>query len=376
VSNGHSLLLWLDLPLQILLFSLYLSLPNTHTQWHFQHHFFRGLEESGGQNRFSVNLGQKHARQELTSDASRLQALKERLEWQDEGTESKKTRSSGASLLFWAVLADDLSSVRDILRSELKDINRGLTQSYPELTLFAKMTPLIMAMGFARWSVVEALVKAGANPLSTDKDGHDALMVAAAYGKDENNIRGWLKMYPQWNLERREATVGLTALLFAAGVGANKAKVVEALLEHGANPLTLCHTGASVVLFVALNPDSSPGLMQWLLHYSDGKLLPLLKLGNSPRTMQWRIIYSITQILARVGVRSRMVQEIASWEGRTPLHDAGFYGHLAIYDGLVRNGAPLDARTAQGLTPWQLMEKRYSGTIPEFFSRRDVREKW
>jgi hypothetical protein len=315
-------------------------------------------------------LGQKHAKQELTSDASRLQALKERLEWQDEGTESKRTRSSGASLLFWAVLADDFSSVREMLRSEMKDINRGLSQSYPELTLFAKMTPLMMAMGFARWGVVEALLNSGANPFSTDKDGHDALMVAASYGKDEKNIRGWLKMYPQWSLERREATVGLTALLFAAGIGANKAKVVEALLEHGANPLTLCNTGASLVLFVALNPDSSPDLMQWLLRYSDGKLLPLLKLGNSPRTMQWRIIFSITQVLARLGVRSKLVQEIASWEGRTPLHDAGFYGHLVIYDLLVRNGAPLDARTAQGLTPLQLTEKRHGGTIPDTFSRR------
>ncbi len=227
-----------------------------------------------------------------------------------------------------------------------------------------------MAMGFARWCVVEALLKAGANPFSTDKDRHDALMFAAMLGKDENNIRGWLKMYPQWSLERGDATIGMTALHFAAAVGVNKAKTVEALLEHGANPLTLTHTGASVVTCVALNPDSSPDLMQWLLHYSDGKLLPLLKLGNSPRTMQWRILYSSTQVLARVGVRSLVVQEIASWEGRTPLHDAGFFGHLAIYDVLVRNGAPLDARTAQGLTPLQLTEKRHGGTIPEMFSWR------
>jgi hypothetical protein len=324
-------------------------------------------------------LGQKHARQELTSDASRLQALKERLEWQDEGTESKRTRSSGASLLFWAVLADDLSSVKEMLRSEIKDINRGLIQSYPELTLFAKMTPLMMVMGFARWGVVGALLKAGGNPLSIDKDGHDALMCAAIFGQDEKNIRGWLKAYPQWNLERREATIGMTALHWAAAAGANKAKTVEALLEHGANPLTLCDFGASVVTFVAINPDSSPDLMQWLLHYSDGKLLPLLKLGNSPRTMHWRIIYSITQVLARVGVRRQVVQELASGEGRTPLHDAGVCGHLAICDVLVRNGAPLDARTAQGFTPLQFAEKMHKGTIPDTFSRRSGisgREKW
>jgi hypothetical protein len=269
----------------------------------------------------------------------------------------------------WAVLADDLSSVREILRSEMKDINRGLTQSHPKLTLLAKMTPLMMAMGFARWGVVEALLQAGANPFSTNKDGHDAFMIAAIFGKDENNIRGWLKMYPQWNLERREATVGATALTWAAGLGANKAKLVEALLEHGSNPLTLSHTGASVVHSAALNPDSSPDMLQWLLHYSDGKLLPMLQLGSSPRTVQWRIIYSITQALARVGVRRKVVQEIASWEGQTPLHFAGAMGHLAICDVLVKNGAPLEARTTQGHTPLQLTENRHGGTIPETFSR-------
>ncbi len=271
------------------------------------------------------------------------------------------------------MLADDLSSVREMLRmgTEMKDISRGLTRSshYPELSLFAKATPLIMAMGFARWGVVEALLKAGANPFSTDEDGHDALMFAAMYGEDEKNVRGWLKMYPQWNLERRDATAGMTALHFAAAAGANKAKVIEALLEHGANPLTLCHTGASVVSMVALNPDSSPELVQWLLHYSDRKLLPFLKLGCSPGAMKWRLIYSITQVLARAGVRSKLVQEFASWEGLTPLHTAGMMGHVAICGVLVRNGAPLEARTTQGLTPLQLTEKKHGGTIPETYSR-------
>jgi hypothetical protein len=105
----------------------------------------------------------------------------------------------------------------------MKDINRRLTQSFSELGLFAKMTPLMMATCFARWGVVEALLKARANPLSTDKDGHDALMIATIFGKDENNIRGWLKIYPQWNLERREATVDMTVLHWAASGGANKA---------------------------------------------------------------------------------------------------------------------------------------------------------
>ncbi len=52
---------------------------------------------------------------------------------------------AGASLLFWAV--------REMLRTEMKDINRVLIQSH-----------LMMSMGFARWGVVEALLKSGAKP--------------------------------------------------------------------------------------------------------------------------------------------------------------------------------------------------------------------
>jgi hypothetical protein len=60
-----------------------------------------------------------------------------------------------------------------------------------------------------------------------------------------------------------------------------KQKTVEAflLLEHGANPLTLAHTGASNShLCLPLNPDSSPDLIPWLLHYSDaGEVASLVK---------------------------------------------------------------------------------------------------
>jgi ankyrin repeat protein len=268
-------------------------------------------------------------------------------------------------LLFWAVLANDLSSVRERLRTASKDVHRGLTGSCPELSVYAKTTPLELAMGFARWDIVEVLLAAGANPFSLDANGHDALMVAAILGKDQN-IRGWLKTYPQWNLERREATIGLTALQWAVAVGGDdKANTIEALLEHGADPLTLDHAGGSVLSCAASNPDFPPKLMQRLLEFGDGKLLPLLTRGASPRAVQWRLVYSVARLLARVGVRNKLVQELATWEGKTPLHIAGVLGHLAVCKVLVRHGAPLGALSAQGLTPLQDTKKSYGGAIPD-----------
>ncbi len=312
-----------------------------------------------------MDLGERHSSLKLTGGESRLRALKERLCWQQEATERTLTNASGASLLFWAVMAGDLPSVREIVThaSSKKDIHRGLTASYPVLSLFARTTPLMIAMCFSRWEVVEALLDAGADPTARDVQRKDPLMWAAIYGNDAN-IRGWLQRYSQWNLERREATLGLTALHFSVITGTDKRKAVEALLEHGANPLAVAHNGAHLLGLAAINPDLSPDVMQWVLDFADGKARPLLQLGLRPRTLKWRGICAGARWLSRAGWKSKMVKELACFEGLTPLHDAGRLGHHRISSVLVRNGAPLEARTAQGLTPREISARFLGGTVP------------
>ncbi len=313
-----------------------------------------------------MNLGERHSSYEFKGDASRLQGLKERLRWQNDATELQLQKASGASLLFWAAMADDFSSVRELLRSESKEIDRGLTANFPELSIWAKTTPLIVAMAWARWALVEALLEAGAKPTLSDSQQKDALMWAALAGNEEN-IRGWIKRYPDWNLERREAEVGMTALHLAVVVGSHrqKQKAMEALLEHGADPLTIAHNGAHLLGLAAINPDCSPESMQWLLDWNNKKALPLLHLDLQPRTLKWRAILPTCRFLARIGLKSKLVNELASWEGLTPLHDAGRLGHHEISEVLARNGALLEARTAQGLTPLQVTAKFHGGTIPK-----------
>ncbi len=313
-----------------------------------------------------MDLGERHSSLKLTGGESRLRALKERLCWQHEAAERTLTNSSGASLLFWAVMAGDLPSVREIVThaSSKKDLHRGLTASYPALSLFARTTPLMIAMCFSRWEVVEALLDAGADPTVTDVQRKDPLMWAAIYGNDVN-IRGWLQRYSQWNLERREATLGLTALHFAVITGTDKRKAVEALLERGANPLAVAHNGAHLLGLAAINPDLSPDVVQWILDFADGKVRPLLQLGLRPRTLKWRGICAGARWLSRTGWwKSKMVNELACFEGLTPLHDAGRLGHHLISGVLVHNGAPLEARTAQGLTPRQISARFLGGAIP------------
>jgi hypothetical protein len=194
-------------------------------------------------------------------------------------------------------------------------------------------------------------------------------MWASFIGKD-TNIRSWMARFPDWNLERREVEVGMTALHFAAISGTNKRPTLELLLLKGANPLTVGDNGAHLLGFAAVNPDLLPEEMQWLLDYNGTEIRQHgLHLGIRPRTLKWRVIFSATRQLSRLGKTNKMVQELASWEGITPLHDAGRLGHHELADVLTAAGAPTEARTAQGLTPLQLAHVFHGGKVPELLKR-------
>jgi ankyrin repeat protein len=342
-----------------------------------QHHFFEGLEldHSDGANRLDtrVNLGEKHSSSDLGSDTDRLTALKERLGWRGEPVERQENRATGASLLSWAVMADDVASVRQLLCSGSKDVkknaNRKLTRGLPEYAIRFGTTPLMIAMAFARWRVVELLLEAGANPRARDPDGKDALMFAAAAGQrhelgKDANVPAWLKRFPNWDIDRRDSIAGLTALHFAVGVGARKKAIVEALLQGGANPVAIADNGAHVLGIAAINPDLSTELLQWLLDYDNGILLPLLSRGLQPRTVLWRLIFSTTRFLYYIGNRNKLVGELAGFQGLTPLHDAARLGHHAITAVLAAAGASVFALTAQGLSPVQLARRSHGGKAP------------
>ena len=209
----------------------------------------------------------------------------------------------------------------------------------------------------------------GADPMAGDARGQDALMWASFFGNDAN-ICSWMARFPDWNLERREVEVGMTALHFAAACGTNKRPTLELLLLKGANPLAVGDNGAHLLGFAAINPDLLPEEMQWLLDYNGTEIRQHgLYLGIRPRILKWRVIFLATRQLSRLGNTNKMVQELASWEGITPLHDAGRLGHHELADVLTAAGAPTEARTAQGWTPLQLAHVFYGGKVPKLLKR-------
>jgi hypothetical protein len=304
------------------------------------------------------------------SDATRLQILKKRLGWrEDSPAEQKEVKNTGASLLFWAAFADDLPSARQLLRVGCgPDLHRGLKKNIPQFTLVAKMNSLMMAMMFGRWAIVELLLKAGASPLVRDGEEKDALMWASLIG-NEANVASWLKMFPDWNLERRDSTVGMTALHWSAAIGANKKSTIKILLQRGADPLMYSSNGMTFLNYVVANPDLSGDVVQWILDYKDGIIRPLLHCGSCPQTLMWRATSSATRALCFFGVKSKMVKELAAWEGSTPLHYAARYGHYSLVALLVAAGAPVGAQTAQGLSPLQLTRQSHGGIAPRVFEK-------
>jgi ankyrin repeat protein len=328
-----------------------------------QHRFFEGLEgmhgaEKNGSRAFS-----------MTHIEYGVVALKKRLAWRDDDAERKETCSSGASLLFWAAAANDVFSVRELLRTGCKFVNRGLAKNTPELSACKNMTPLHAGMAFACWEVVELLLDGGADPMARDAKGSDSFMFASMFGKDAN-ICSWVARFPDWNLERREVDLGLTALHFAAMFGTNKRPTIELLLLSGANPLAVADTGTSLLGFAASNPDLLPEEMQWLLHYNGKEICQHgLHLKNRPQTFKWRVVYAATRLLSRLGNTNKMVRVLARWDGCTPLHDAGQMGHHGLAGVLTAAGASTEARTAQGLTPLQLAHVSHGGEASKLLEK-------
>jgi ankyrin repeat protein len=309
-------------------------------------------------------------------DEGRSEAFKAVLHWRDDEIERQQTKLTGASFLTWAVIANDLPCVRDVLKDHRlsrrsaqkeRDINTPIAKDLPQLPLMKGTTPLMLAMAMSRWEIVELLLDEGAEGWHiTDRMGLDCVMLAAMYGNSDN-VKGWLRRYPAWELERREKLCGFTALGMAVFMGcSNKLETVHALLDGGADPMALnCGVGVSLLHIAAINPDTSPELLQNLLDYKGGLLKPMLHVRNYPRSAEWRVRYWTARALARVGSNSKMATELAWYEGATPVQMAAGKGHL-VTTRLLRDAAiaPLASKNSQGRNAAELVYALHNGGPP------------
>ena len=314
----------------------------------------------------------------------RLEGFKHTVGWRGDSAEQQETITTGASLLLWSVLANDLPVVQELLRTQpmqaqpiqaqpmqaqpmqaqpmqvqpmlihdSANINRTIRASRPELCVWSKMTPLMAGMAFARWEIVELLLDAGARHTVRDSVGNDAFMQAAVFGRTDN-IRHFLARFPCYNLDRRNK-FGMSALAATLLYGTNAFATVKVLVKAAA-PLP-----ALALHFAAANPNTDPEMVEWLLRYNDGQFLRKLNLRNMPRSNVWRAVHCTTRALAWCGTTNNLVETLAWQHGATPLHYAAAFGHFSTAAVLANAGARRDVKNAQGLLPECLGRKVFGG---------------
>jgi ankyrin repeat protein len=310
---------------------------------------------------------------ELSTDGvNRVAALRDMLEWRSDKVEKAATKKTGMSLLTWAVLANDLAVVKQLLRdgtasSNKKEVNRGVAVERPVLLLWKKQTPVMLAMVFSRFEIVEALLNAGANPTArTSHLGADAVFLAALTGRADN-LTEWLARFPQWDLERRETKTGGTALLNAICFGGSpKMDAVRVLLDAGANIRVRNYLGINVIPHATINLDlGSEDVLRLLLERAPD----LLNAPLRATTCKFKVILWLLRFAVRRGVTSKMVKWVAMMDGSTALQTATSYSNFKAMRILcAMPGIDIGARTTQGRTALDLATDLYGGNPPAMYA--------
>ena len=329
-----------------------------------EHHFCQGLEvvtrkrdrrgsfESFSKKTFCSKLV-RHKPVKIGS--ARLQAFRTVLGWRDDAVEREETRATGASLLFWAAAANDLPVVNELLRNSSNAVNQGIVKTYPELIIFAKMTPLIAAMSFGRWKISKLLLDAGADPKAKDGIGNDCLFYSATMGRTEN-VSCFLSRFTEHDLERRNK-LHMSACEMTLMFGNNQQQhTIDSLLRFGARMPSL------PLHFAAANIDSNPAMLNSLLTkvgQGKGGLSRKLNLQNYPRSILWKNMHRIARARVYFGSNNRLVEAFAWQHGATPLHYAIAFGNLSTARLLAGAGARQDIKNAQGLKAADLSRKIY-----------------
>jgi ankyrin repeat protein len=135
-------------------------------------------------------------------------------------TGANAAEADGTTGLHWAVRADDLETVRLLLRSgaDAKAMNRY------------GVSPLSLAAMNGNPAVIEALLGAGADPNASLSDGQTMVMIAARTGAPE--AIAMLAAHGA-NVNARESVLGENALIWAAAE--NHPAAIRALVSRGAD---------------------------------------------------------------------------------------------------------------------------------------------
>jgi len=204
-------------------------------------------------------------------------------------------QGDGMTALHWAAMNGDVELTKLLIVA-----GAGLTA----VTRVEALTPLALAAQKGHASVIAALLKAGADPNSTNDLGSTALMLAAASG-DVDSVKALLASGADVNA--REKMRGQTALMFAAGF--NRPAAIRLLAAKNAD----------------LNASSSLAKVERRMVDGDGNPIPEAK----PRAGQ----------TAQRASRGAVAEFMGGW---TALHFAARDGYMDSVQALLDSGADVN----------------------------------
>jgi len=216
------------------------------------------------------------------------------------------------------------------------------------LGISAGVTPLMFAIIASKPEIVSLLLEHGSDPLRTDKGGIDVLQFAAALGSIDN-VTFWLDRFPDWDLEKKNKTLGSVALFQAVYMQPRRLELVKMLLDRGASLNHITDAGSSILTSVCSSEDCDPEVLQLLLK---SKSKSSVNYETRAKTLKWRNIHRLARFLTRNKLtKSGLITFLSQGCGSTPLHFAVRRGDVDVVNILLRHGADPTIKNALGKSP-------------------------
>ena len=308
----------------------------------------------------------------------------------------------GQTALMWAAAENNADAVRALVANGADVAARtgdpaaaeagGVFSTEVGLTRDARSGPSFTALLFAvqlgQLDAVRTLLEVGADVNDTFPDGTSALVVAAMNGQHEVAIhlidqgadvnaaeQGWSALHQTIRLRRTNighmpppegrgnlSSMDLIQRLLEAGVDVN-APMTADFRDGYRNRLN--RVGATPFLLASKNVDTE--VMRVLLDAGADPLIPNADLTTplmvaagvdmwNPGEDGGATVEHEPEALEAVKMLVELGNDVhaANDRGETALHGAAYRGAPSIVDYLVEQGARLDARSAQGWTPWTI----------------------
>ncbi|MDC3321704.1 ankyrin repeat domain-containing protein [bacterium] len=281
----------------------------------------------------------------------KLQDFKDQLRWDAliDGLESPWEDRTNTSILAYAVIANKVDTVKEILKLYEDKSDHLVHWVFPrdgvlEFGLPGYSSILHVAMMLSDVEIVTELLCKGAKAESMDIMGNDPLMMACAFNR-LNNIKLWFEKYPDWNVDRQNGRYGSTALHFAVYLGPKKLDTIQYLVEKkNADVNVRNKSGTSALILACSNEDADPEVVRYILKQG----IDIHRQIKS-QSITWKMLRGAARLLVRLKLSSStLLRRVAESSGLTALHYAARRGDVEIVELLMEHGANPSTKNDMG----------------------------